>query len=246
METNLTLLEYMRCGELDDNLLFKKSAINQMIFVRDKLCHDLFKAPVFVVSTHTSKSCKLPVYGFVMPNGINVIMRDNFHGWVVSMWVDENKPKFSLERKILEENNVSDINPCYCEGFKEEWVFPYEIENTLGTTFRVFDNYDLYTLFYLLSKTYTNDKANIKHLTDNEITDICNQIKDRHQYLKHYNEIFPETISMLYNKDIIEKYNLPPYINSDDIPNIICKCEDIKICLENEVRKFLFFETYGN
>ena len=61
MKTNFTLLEFMRDFEYNDNLLWKKKAEEQLIFVRD-IIGALAKSPIFVVSTHYSKSCLLQEY----------------------------------------------------------------------------------------------------------------------------------------------------------------------------------------
>ena len=60
---NKLLIEFMRENELDDNLNYKKAAERQMAFVRDKIGMYLTHSPIFVLSTHMSKSCLLPVYG---------------------------------------------------------------------------------------------------------------------------------------------------------------------------------------
>lgn len=72
---NKLLIEFMRENELSDDLLWKKAAEQQMIFVRDKIGKHLSHSPIFVVSTHMSKSCLLPVYAFRLTNGIEFIMR---------------------------------------------------------------------------------------------------------------------------------------------------------------------------
>ena len=100
MKTNFTVLEFMRDFEYNSNLLWKKKAEEQLIFVRDTI-GALVKSPIFIVSTHYSKSCLLPVYGFMLPNGIRVIMRENFYGWVVSMWVDNECASFSIDEGLV-------------------------------------------------------------------------------------------------------------------------------------------------
>ena len=79
------LLQWMRSSEIDDSMCWKNAAERQMCFVRDVLCTNLLKVPVFVVSTHMSKSILLPVYRFRLQNGIIVTARENFYGWSVSI-----------------------------------------------------------------------------------------------------------------------------------------------------------------
>ena len=148
---NPLLIEWMRNWELDKNLIYKKAAESQAIFVRDEIARHLLRVPVFVVSTHTSKSCLLPVYSFVMNNGINVIMRENFYGWVVSLKANH---RFSLPEDLVHGDGGDNpsLSECYCEGFEYSWVHAYGVNQITETTVRVDSDYELYTLFYQLNK----------------------------------------------------------------------------------------------
>ena len=140
------LLQWMRSQEIDDKMLWKKAAINQECFVRDVLTQGLLKVPVFVVSTHMSKSVRLPVYRFRIQNGIVVTMRENFYGWVVSL---KNPFPVDLPEDLVGGDGAGhneDITSCYCEGFKEDWVYPYGTKGVRLTTFRVEGDYRLYAL----------------------------------------------------------------------------------------------------
>ena len=129
---NKLLLEFMRETELDEKLIWKKAAEKQMIFVRDTIGAHLTHSPIFVVSTHMSKSCVLPVYAFRLSNGIEFIMRENFYGWVVSIrspFTIEELPDFCRGDTLCSENPEGDIAECYCEGFSKSWVYKYKNKN---------------------------------------------------------------------------------------------------------------------
>lgn len=142
----------MRTHEIDESKVWKQDAISQMCFVRDTLCNYLLRVPVFVVSTHRSKSIDLPVYYFEMRNGIRAIMRENFHGWVVTLLLPFPVTLEDFCHGHGGEPFIEDIRPCYAEGFRPSWVHPYVKENARRTTFTVDGDYKLYTLFYLLNK----------------------------------------------------------------------------------------------
>ena len=189
MNTNFTLLEFMRDFEYNSNLLWKKKSEEQLIFVRDTI-GALVKSPIFIVSTHYSKSCLLPVYGFMLPNGIRVIMRENFYGWVVSMWVDNESASFNIDEGLVHgdrdenEGYNGDIKEYYCEGFKSEWVFPFQAKETKATTFRVGNDFKLYTLFYKLINEYKNEIPFVGYELDIErIESIYNNIIELLQIL---------------------------------------------------------------
>lgn len=190
---NQLLLEYMRTHEIDDNMVYKEAAIQQMCFIRDALCYYLLRVPVFVVSTHRSKSIQLPVYYFEMRNGIRAIMRENFHGWVVTL-----KTPFPV---TLEDfcygdggERSEDITSCYAGGFKDSWVFPYVKKEARFTTFRVDEKYQLYTLFYMLNKIAWNGKrVMIDVKEENTARAMMEELISDHPGM-HVYELFPETI----------------------------------------------------
>lgn len=146
------LLEYMRENEISKELIFRGSAIDQMCFIRDTLCRSLLcNTTCWVVSTHNSKSIQLPVYEFEF-NGVTVTMRENFYGWVVSL--SSSKP-VTIDKDLIYYDNdeeIEGIHPCYCEGFEEDWAYSSYTDCCHECTFRVDDNYRLWTLMYLLDK----------------------------------------------------------------------------------------------
>lgn len=167
MDKKLLLIEYMRCTDIDKKMLWKGSAEHQMSFV-NRMTRGLLKVPCFVISRHRSKSVELPVYGFRMRNGIEIIMRDNFYDWKVSIktpmemfldldgcrdlfsgWSHEVGVSEKTGRKLYSYDG--DIAECYCEGFNHDWVHPFYRKGCRECTIEVGGDYRLYTLLYLLN-----------------------------------------------------------------------------------------------
>lgn len=122
LDGDLTLEEWQAdvADKMPEEMVYKEASDRQMAYFRA-----LKLKGAVVCSSHTSKSCKLPVvYGQVWP-GVLVRIRGNFHDWKVSVEADQDldvddtwlfKPKGSSYS----------LNSVYYEGFKEEWVFgPY-------------------------------------------------------------------------------------------------------------------------
>ena len=149
MARNEMLLNWMRRWELDDSLYYKTSAIRQVCFMRDEICMRLLKTPCFVISSHVSKSCLLPVYMFRMNNGIEIICRDNFYGWVVSVKTPTPECEVYLPTDLVHGDDGKDIHHVYCEGFRREWVYSYDDNHKM--TFRVDDDYQLWALMRMLN-----------------------------------------------------------------------------------------------
>lgn len=213
---NQLLLEYMRTHEIPNNMVYKQSAIDQMIFVRDTLCGHLLRVPVFVVSTHRSKSIQLPVYYFEMRNGIRALMRENFYGWVVSLITPFSVTieDFCYGDGAYPHNK--DIASCFAEGFKSSWVFPYIKENTRNTTFKVDGNYKLYTLFYLLNRINVSLHANRYVIKNKEIASLAmNQLTENHPDVQPW-ELFSRPCYMAENDRFCKEYGLDRFISLDD------------------------------
>lgn len=209
------LLQWQRNWEIDDKMLWKKSAEKQTCFVRDNLCRGLLHTPVFVVSTHTSKSIRLPVYRFRMHNGILVTARENFYGWVVSI-----KSPFpvNLPDDLVHgdgANNNEDISSCYCEGFKEDWVYPYGIENVRLSTFRVEGDYRLYALMCELNK-YPALREDENFCCGEYVTKITiKQMVERYKENLSLSDIFCHSYySGAYSLDFCRENNLDSFFHA--------------------------------
>lgn len=131
----------------------------QVYFVRDKI-HRLLKPnyeewnkkEIQVISTHYSQSVTLPVYQMVLEeNGIEIILRNNFYDWKVSIKSD----------KPLNCDFMGVFNPketiWLCEGFPKDKIYGCYNQDHSQFTIEIISDYDLYTFFFIL-KNYLGIK----------------------------------------------------------------------------------------
>ena len=154
---------WKRKWELDDNLIYKNAGINQAGFVSSEICGNLLHTHGFVVSTHFSKSCELPVYYVKMRNGIKLIMRNNFYDWKMSVDIPESYaplpgdflPMDCLSHSMVE-NEGDKIASCYMEGFRKEWCYDAYLPKNPPRRFsiEVPDKYRLYIIIHQLKHAY--------------------------------------------------------------------------------------------
>ena len=156
------LLAYMRNQEIGDEYLWKQSAIDQEIFMRDTICSNMLHVPCFVISSHTSKSIHLPVYGFTMRNGVKVIARYNFYDWKLSIELPTVLPQNCyIPNEIFQGDQKKKINSCYLEGFKESWSYGPFKRTAKKFTVEIGHKYNVYMLLYILNKTFSPIEFNI-------------------------------------------------------------------------------------
>ena len=139
------------------NLIYKDDFWKQIMFVRDQIpgiAFDIYgqdvavtlrSSGIKVISTHTSKSVKLPVFHITMPNGDEFVMRYNFYDWKVSV-----RAKELIEADFMGLfDSFVRVNSCYCEGFSPEWVFGSYNNNRLEFTIEFGNNYHLFVFFWI-------------------------------------------------------------------------------------------------
>ncbi len=145
---NERLIHHMRKWKIADEMLWKNAAQHQAIFVRDEICLNLLHVPSFIVSEHRSKSIDLPVYGFIMRNGIKVIMRYNFYNWVVTVEAPEALPEDTLPMELFDNKG----NVCWAEGFEDRWIHgPYDAKKKKKKfTVQLYNEYRVYTMMFFL------------------------------------------------------------------------------------------------
>lgn len=242
---NKLLIEFMRENELSDDLLWKKAALQQMIFVRDKIGQHLSHSPIFVVSTHMSKSCLLPVYAFRLTNGIEFIMRENFYGWVVSI-----RSPFMIEK--LPDFCKGDYNTkCYCEGFHDSWIYKYMNENLHYSTFSVNEKYDLYTLVYMLNKL--EGKPIIDEPCSQEVLSVCiEQMGKHHPSCLCLFDVFLCSYFATTNYNFCKENNLESYYGSsfneeciNEFANRLSKFKNIRLTFLDELTKLQWGENFS-
>ncbi len=152
------LQEWINENKPDEKLIYGDGCGSQSIFIRDNIpqifAKDMdeyksIKDNIMVVSTHTSKSVKLPVFQVTLSSGLKMILRYNFHDWKVSVI-----SPFPIECDFLKIFNKDEkIHSVYCEGFRDEWVFGTYNENNSNFTIEIRPGYyQLYTFFWLLKE----------------------------------------------------------------------------------------------
>ena len=152
---------WIRVNEPDKKLIYAKGLGNQVCFVRDVLCEmlmptyeDFINNQPMVISTHYSKSVKLPVYQINMEKyGIEMVLRYNFYDWKIS--VKSDKPLNFDYMGLFDPNE--EISDLYCEGFPKNKVYGSYEQNHSQFTIEIGSRYNLYTFVFLL-KNYLGIK----------------------------------------------------------------------------------------
>jgi len=125
----------------------------QMMFVRDRLRH-ILKAEAYVISTHRSNSCLLPVYQLVNREaGLMVVLRGNFADWKMS--VVSERPVVGEFFGLMEEvdsKSATSHKSCYYEGFPERLIFGFYNDDKKRWSSEVGLNEAMWTVLYLLAK----------------------------------------------------------------------------------------------
>jgi hypothetical protein len=153
----MKLQEWADLNEPEDKYRYKRGYWDQIIFVRDRVPYlfmddcmsfDELRDRLTVINYHTSKSIKLPVYQLDLHDviGLTLVLRDNFHGWVISV-KSETPIICDFFDTIKPGDNISAI---YCEGFPEEVVYGSFDENSQQFTVRCSNDFMLYTFLYIL------------------------------------------------------------------------------------------------
>lgn len=150
---------WIRVNEPDKNLIYAKGLSNQVRFVCDNLCYLLRSTyeewcdnPPQVISTHYSKSVKLPVFQINLEKyGIEIVLRNNFYDWKISVKSD----------KPLDFDYMGLFNPTkeitYCEEFPRDKVYGSYEQSHSQFTIEIDSHYNLYTFIFLL-KNYLGIK----------------------------------------------------------------------------------------
>lgn len=150
-----------------ENMIYKDAANRQIIFVRDEVPNFFTKfmlKKIQVISTHTSKSIKLPVYHIVLENGLELIMRGNFHDWKITV---SSPFEIPLPQELLSNccRTPEKISHHYCEGFDRDWILDSYMNNKKEFTIEIGASlYDLYTFFFLLSVEVNKESLAFENL----------------------------------------------------------------------------------
>jgi hypothetical protein len=151
------LQEWFNEQNVSDEMCWKLRFVNQIMFVRDKIGGLVTRErdKVFVISTHTSKSIRLPVY-FMERNGLQIALRDNFHNWKMSVISD--RPIMANFDGIFHTTPPLDpdytgnpLNSVYFEGFPKDLIFGYYWESDKKKwSAEIHSDYLLYTSIFLI------------------------------------------------------------------------------------------------
>lgn len=160
----MQLQEWANAHQPDESLIYKDEYWEQIIFVRDKITGLLAKtleeyetilANIKVISEHTSKSVRLPVFRVEIADGTAFTMRCNFYDWKVSV---------SSPRDIRADfmglfDPTLRIHDAYCEGFPKELVYGPYAENERQFTIELpSGNYYLFTFFWIFARQVLDNR----------------------------------------------------------------------------------------
>ncbi len=152
---------WIRVNQPDERLIYAKGLGEQVCFVRDKIgsllrstYEEWNENPPMVISTHYSKSVKLPVFQINLEKyGIEMVLRYNFYDWKIS--VKSDRP-LELDYMGLFDP-TKEISAIYCEGFPKDKVYGSYEQNHSQFTIELRSDYELYTFMFLL-KNYLGIK----------------------------------------------------------------------------------------
>lgn len=166
-------------NEPDEKLIYRDGLRHQCVFIRDEIminlfiniCTDIDKCKnfskqeykiydmfhPFVISKHTSKSVKLPVFELDLSRiGLKIVLRNNFYDWCISV---ESEKEIDCDWMGL----VNPKDKGYFEGFPNERIYePYYADrNNKNFSVVLSNDYQLYTFMYIL-RNWAIKKYNIK------------------------------------------------------------------------------------
>lgn len=148
-----------------DPEIIKDGYWDQIAFVRDTVTILLAKtrdeftdiqANIKVISEHTSRSLRLPVFLVQLADGTTFIMRNNSFNWKVSV----SSPR-DVEADFMDLFNLNEhIQSVYCEGFPKDMVYGSYAENKRQFTIELpADNHYLFTFFWIFSSKVLGNRV---------------------------------------------------------------------------------------
>ncbi len=132
----MSLQSWATANAPDEGLIYKSGFWNQVIWVRDDLSYLVscgLKKPIEaqVISSHRSKSVRLPVYELTRPDlGLRLILRDNYSNWKLSCITErplvvDFSGLFRTTPPIEPDYTGDPLHSVYFEGFPKNLVFGY-------------------------------------------------------------------------------------------------------------------------
>lgn len=157
---------WIRVNEPDERLIYKNGLGHQVCFFRDTIMRGLFykcccgeyehdtydEFQPIVVGTHYSKSVLLPVMEIELKKyDVTITARYNFYDWCISI---ESSRELNFDHMGL----ITD-QKGYFEGFPENKIYDAFEKNKYNYSFCINNDYEFYTLMYLLRVHLTNLEA---------------------------------------------------------------------------------------
>lgn len=163
----------------DEKLIYRNGLYDQCIFIRDRIMTELFlhictdidkyrsfsiqwdkiydTFHPFVISKHTSKSVRLPVFELDLDRiRLKIILRNNFYDWCISI---ESEKEIVIDWMGL----VNPKDKGYFEGFPKDRIYePYYADrNNKNFSVVLRNDYEVYT-FMVILRNWAINKYNLK------------------------------------------------------------------------------------
>lgn len=173
------------------NLIYAKGSdgprLVQVHFIRDDIArlflagisyYDIPRCPpprddcretAIVISEHTSKSVRLPVYSFERKDiGLRLTLRYNYYNWKLS--VESQLPinadfsgLFFTNPPVEPEYTGNQLSPVYFEGFPQDRIFGYYENDHCKFSAEIISNEQLWTVIFLIMRDLGQIKPYIWH-----------------------------------------------------------------------------------
>ena len=142
---NTTILDWANSNQAVEQMIWSsdfKVQIHYFQSIADMLMSQLVLSSVSIVSTHISKSIKLPVVKFTLKNGSVIYIRNNFCNSRASFDLIDNYELFDVNNT----DQDTPLNGCYFEGFEYDWVFPkYSSTNSKQFSFEANNPHSMFS-----------------------------------------------------------------------------------------------------
>lgn len=163
----------------DEKLIYRQGLTDQCVFIRDRImielflhiCTDIDKYKSFskqwdkiydtfhpfVISKHTSKSVRLPVFELDLSRiGLKIVLRNNFYDWCISV---ESEKEVDCDWMGL----IDPKDKGFFEGFPNDRIYePYYADrNNKNFSVVLRNNYEVYT-FMVILRNWAINKYNLK------------------------------------------------------------------------------------
>lgn len=172
------LQEWINNNPVHDKMYWKTPFDHQVMFVRDRLVplfgagltYEQQKQIATVISTHRSKSIKLPVYLLTRPDqNLQIVLRDNFYNWKISVLSEtpiqaDFAGLFYTTPPLEPDYTGEPLHPVYFEGFPRNLIFPYYSETDGRRWSAEIDGDEtLWTSIFLMMRSLENIKPMVWH-----------------------------------------------------------------------------------